>query len=931
MSETIKKLTSLGQSLWYDNIQRKILENGEFKAMIERGDIRGVTSNPSIFNHAIVKSNDYDAALVPLAWAGWDAEKIFWQLVVEDIKAACDAFLPLYEESNGGDGYVSIEVTPNLAYDTQGTIAQAAQLWARVKRPNLMVKIPATKEGIPAIQKSVAAGLNINITLIFSLKRYAEVMEAYLSGLEERVAVGKPIERLASVASFFVSRVDSKVDPKLPDGSPLKGKAAVANAKMAYDEYQKTFSGRRWENLKVKGARVQRPLWASTSTKNPAYPDTLYVDNLIGPETVNTVPPATLEAFKDHGKAEVTITRGLDESMQDIAQLESLGISMDVVTKELEDEGIKAFADAITQLLHAIDERRKNAASSLGYFDSAQHKPLAGSVSTRLSQLEANSAPARLWTHDPSLWASSKDKAGQHEVTIRMGWLTSTDKARKKLKEWQDFAKEIRAAGMDRVLVLGMGGSSLTAEVFSLMYDDRQQTADRESSAVNHPSSLKVGILDSTDPQQVAAATKNYPPDKTLYIVASKSGGTAEMMANFNYFWKLGKKDGSHFAATTDAGTSLEALARKRGFRKIFTADELVGGRYSALTDFGLVPAAALGVDLNRLLDRADWMRHQCGEHVPAARNPGMALGAVLGESALSGRDKLTVVADAALSPFAHWIEQIIAESSGKNSKGILPVPLEPLGEVKEYGDDRIFVYLRQTGEHDAAMSKLQAAGHPVIQLPITNYYDVSAEIFRWEIATAVACSILGVNAFDQPNVESSKKITKAKIADYQKKGKLKEGKPAWKHDGVSVFSPTAVTGKSLSAVLNGFLKKAKVGGYVAINAYLPRNDAMTEVLQKMRVAIRAKTGNAVTAGFGPRFQHSTGQFHKGGPKNALFLVITAEPEKDFDVPTEGLTFGTLIRAQALGDYEALIEAKRKVLRVHLPSVDAIKTLLEAL
>jgi transaldolase/glucose-6-phosphate isomerase len=334
---------------------------------------------------------------------------------------------------------------------------------------------------------------------------------------------------------------------------------------------------------------------------------------------------------------------------------------------------------------------------------------------------------------------------------------------------------------------------------------------------------------------------------------------------------------------------------------------------------------------LKQLLDRADWMRNQCSENCPAARDPGLALGAVLGEAALGGRDKLTVLADAPLSAFAGWIEQIVAESSGKNGKGILPVPLEPLGSPDVYGDDRIFVYLRQTGAHDEAVAALKAAGHPVIQFPIANFHDIGAEIFRWEIATAVACSVLGVNAFDQPNVESSKKITKAKIAEYQKKGKLREGKPAWKKDGVAVFSPTAVTGASLKAVLNGFLKKAKQGGYVAINAYLPRNSENIDALQKMRVAIRAKTGNAVTAGFGPRFQHSTGQFHKGGPKNALFLVITAEPEKDFAVPTEGLTFGTLIRAQALGDFEALIEVKRKAIRIHLASVDAVADLVKVL
>src|SRR5690349_8042795 len=342
---SIAKLTSLGQSLWLDNIQRKQLENGELEAMIERGDIRGMTSNPTIFNHAIAKSKDYDAALVSLAWAGWDAQKIFWQLAIEDIRAACDLFSPLYEETNGGDGYVSIEVSPDVAQDTEATLAQAEQLWARVRRPNLMVKIPATKAGIPAIRKATAVGINVNITLIFSLKRYAEVMEAYLSGLEDHLAAGHAIHHIASVASFFVSRVDTKIDPKLAEDSLLRGKAAIANAKLAYDGFQKVFATRRWENLKVKGARVQRPLWASTSTKNPAYPDTMYIDNLIGPETVNTVPPATLESFRDHGVAEVTITRNLEEAQAALDQLEASGISMDVVTRELEDEGVQAFAE----------------------------------------------------------------------------------------------------------------------------------------------------------------------------------------------------------------------------------------------------------------------------------------------------------------------------------------------------------------------------------------------------------------------------------------------------------------------------------------------------------------------------------------------------------------------------------------------------------
>jgi transaldolase/glucose-6-phosphate isomerase len=402
-------------------------------------------------------------------------------------------------------------------------------------------------------------------------------------------------------------------------------------------------------------------------------------------------------------------------------------------------------------------------------------------------------------------------------------------------------------------------------------------------------------------------------------------------MAAFDYFWKLSNGDGSRFIATTDPGTSLEALAQKHNFRKIFHADESVGGRYSALTDFGMVPAALLGLDLNGFLDRADWMKSQCGEHIPPARNPGLVLGAAVGESALEGRDKLTILSDAPLSAFAGWIEQIIAESSGKNGKGILPVALEPIGDVNVYGKDRLFVYLRQTGELDESIKVLRAAGQPVLEFEIPNLNEIGAEMYRWEIATVVACSVLGVNAFDQPNVESSKKITKAKIADYQQKGELQEGKPVWTGEYVNVFSSSAVHGESLGTILQNFLKEAEPNGYVAINAYLPRNEEMIKALQALRVAIRAKTGNAVTAGFGPRFQHSTGQFHKGGPNNALFIVITAEPAADFEIPTEGLTFGTLIRAQALGDYEALIDAGRKALRVHLPSVEEITLLVEAL
>ncbi|MGC9395135.1 MAG: transaldolase [Anaerolineae bacterium] len=370
---TLQQLHAAGQSVWYDNIQRGLLVNGELARMIERGEIRGVTSNPSIFMKAITQSHDYDAGLVPLAKAGRSAKEIFWQLAVEDIQAAADLFRTLYEETDGGDGYVSLEVDPYLANDTGGTLAEAQQLWQRVDRPNLLIKIPATVAGLPAITGAIAEGINVNVTLIFALDRYRAVMDAYLAGLEQRVAAGLPVARVASVASFFVSRVDTKVDGRLSEiidrgdahaenAQSLLGKAAIANARLAYAKYQEVFGSLRFQALKVQGARIQRPLWASTSTKNPAYRDVRYVEELVGPNTVNTMPPHTLKAFLDHGEVRPgSLLENVPGSGQTLASLETLGISMKTVTDELEVAGVKSFADAYTALLDAVEASRKAA------------------------------------------------------------------------------------------------------------------------------------------------------------------------------------------------------------------------------------------------------------------------------------------------------------------------------------------------------------------------------------------------------------------------------------------------------------------------------------------------------------------------------------------------------------------------------------------
>jgi transaldolase / glucose-6-phosphate isomerase len=932
MTTPVQKLHRLGQSLWYDNIQRRMLEDGTLANMIRAGELRGMTSNPSIFNQAIAKSSDYDDALKAMAWAGYSHGQILERLVIEDIRTAADLFLSIYRRSKGLDGYVSIEVDPTLAYDTDRTLAEAQRLWRLVNRPNLMVKIPATRQGIPAIRQAVAQGININITLIFSLDRYSEVMEAYLSGLEQRLQSGEPLQGITSVASFFISRIDTKVDARL-DGiivkgqdddqraSSLLGKVALANARLAYVHFREVFDSDRFARLKAQGAQIQRPLWASTSTKNPAYPETMYVDELIGERTVNTVPPQTLAAFRKIGNPRLTIGKDLDEADQVFKGLRDVGISIEEVTDELEVEGVKAFSDAYTELMQTVQERREAAIRELG--------PLAQSVAARVAKLQEEQIPVRMRSIDASLWTD--DPAGRHEIRKRMGWLYLPDKSRKILPEISFFADGILTAGYTHALLLGMGGSSLAPEVMSQMYGPNSEKSE------NYSPGLTMTVLDSTDPVQVRAAANMAQVEHSLFIVSSKSGVTAEVDALLAYFWDhayqaVGNHAGDHFVAITDQGSPLEALAKERDFRQVFNADPKVGGRYSALTAFGLAPAALLGVDISRLLDSAARMARQCSADMPAGRNPGLVLGAVLGEAARQGRDKLTLVADDELLPFGSWLEQLIAESSGKDGTGIIPVDMEPLTEPSLYGQDRIFVYLMRSGKYLEQISRLQRAGYPVLTLPFKDNYDLGAEFYRWEVAVAIACIVLGVNPFNQPNVQDSKTRTDARIKAYHETGKLNEGKPVWEGEHLLIYGNLLPDPKSsLDSILTDFLALGGVGDYVALNAYLPRNEHYRELLARLRLAIRKRTGLATTVGFGPRFLHSTGQLHKGGANNGLFLQITAEPVQDLAIPGWGLTFGIVQRAQALGDLEALLAQERRVMCVHLPQPDALAQLVDLL
>lgn len=914
----VHQLHQLGQSLWYDNIQRSLLENGTLAKLIEDGLIRGVTSNPTIFHNAIARSTDYEAALKPMAWSGWSTDQIFTRLAVEDIQAAADLFRSLYESTNGADGYVSLEVNPLLANDTEGTVAEAQRLWSLVNRPNLMIKIPATPEGIPAIRRTIAAGINVNVTLIFSLVRYSEVIDAYLAGLEDRIARGQAVDRIASVASFFVSRVDTKVDQRLQEiikreennaalAQTLLGKAAIANARLAYAVFLQKFAEPRFLALRQKGARPQRPLWASTSTKNPAYRDVIYVEELIGPETVNTVPPQTLQAFLDHGEAQIKLGADTANEQKVIEQLEELGISMDRITYELEIEGVKAFADAYTSLLDAIEQRRQAALQEL--------VPLQNLMPTAIQRQEQEQIVRRIFEVDPSLWTD--DAAGQAEIRQRLGWLKSPQNSRTLIHEYTRLAKACRQDGLTHALLLGMGGSSLAPEVLRLTFGVGK---------LEDQAALDLAILDSTDPDQVKEAAERAPLDRTLFIVSSKSGTTSEVNAFLDYFWQqavdqLGDKAGLHFIAITDPATPLEKVARERGFRAVLLGDPAVGGRYSALTPFGLFPAALLGMNLESLLERAERMMNQCLPEVPAGRNPALVLGTLLGEAALEGRDKLTFLAEPPFESFGSWLEQLIAESTGKEGRGIVPVDLEPFVPAERYGEDRLFVYFRSNGSLDERAAALRQTGQPVLVFDLKDVYDLGGEFYRWELATAVASAILGINGFDQPDVQDNKNRTSQKIAQYRTSKVLDEGQPVWKNEQGLAFgnAPEGLAQASnLREIVQIFLKQARPNDYIAINAYLPRNAQTMEVLQHLRKKILAQTGCATTLGFGPRFLHSTGQLHKGGPDRALFIQITRQPQVDMEIPNQGLTFGVVERAQALGDFEALLARQRRVLRIHL-------------
>jgi transaldolase/glucose-6-phosphate isomerase len=914
-------IQKFGQSIWLDYIRRSMLETRELEGLIQNDGVRGVTVNPSILEKAISGSHDYDDEIERLVNQDKKAAEIYEKLAIQDVQRAADLFRHLYDQSEGKHGFVSLEVSPYLAYDKEGTIQEARRFWNELDRPNVMIKVPATQEGLPAIQQLTAEGINVNVTLLFGLPRYRQVAQAYISGIKERLEEDQPVDRIASVASFFLSRIDVLVDPILErlmqEGNAdsdlaeqIHGQVAVASAKLAYEIYKETFKGEDFQQLAQHGARVQRLLWASTSTKNPAYSDVKYVDTLIGAETVNTIPPETLHAYRDHGNTAARLQEDLRQAHQIFESLPDLDIDIEEVSEQLEDEGVEKFQRSYDQIMKTLEVKR--ATAFLGYPD-RQWSYLGeyeNTIKDSINQLDQNQFSSRLWQKDPSLWKS--DPGHQKIIKNALGWLHVAEKMEENLRDLRDFAAQVKADGFQQVVHIGMGGSSLAPMVLA-----RSLTPGENG--------LPVTVLDSTDPDSILDIERKYPLENTLFIVASKSGTTAETraLADYFYYWTSTHKVsqiGNNFVAITDPGTSLVDLAQELGFRRTFLNFTDIGGRYSALSYVGLVPAALMDLDLEELLARAQRMMHACGSSVPAHDNPGLTLGAMIGELTLQGRDKLTFLVPEAINTFGLWLEQLIAESTGKEGKGIIPVAGEPVGVPLVYGNDRTFVYFRLKNEEDEALNRLvedlENAGHPVITILMNDRLDLGQEFFRWEIATATAGSILGIDAFNQPNVQESKDNTNRLLDQVREEGDLPEEKPDLVQDSLSIY--TEETAPDLPKTLALFFGQARPGDYLGLMAYLSESFNTNQELQDIRSSLRNNLHLATTLGYGPRFLHSTGQLHKGGPNTGLYLQLTVDDREHPQVRDQNYTFDVFKLAQAIGDLNALREHGRRIIRIHL-------------
>jgi transaldolase/glucose-6-phosphate isomerase len=929
--KTLVDLLNYGQSYWLDNLTRKKINSGELKKRVSEQGLRGITSNPSIFQKAISAGDDYDQQINELVLKGCTPREIYDALTIKDVQDACDILRPVYDSSGGTDGFVSLEVSPYLSRDTQGSVLEAQRLYKLVDRLNCLIKIPGTKEGLPAIGQLLYEGININVTLLFSVEWYGEIAKAYISAIKRRIADGKPVNNVVSVASFFLSRIDILADELLAqyvipgeEQKPIMpqllfGKTAIASAQLAYQKFKELFSGPEWEALEIKGAHVQRPLWASTSNKDPLFSDVRYVETLIGKDTVNTLPDETIDAFADHGKLQKdTIENDIKGAQQVFKDLIEAKIDIDFITVQLENDGVKQFVKAFSQLMDTIAEKRVKILGENLPTQQISYGPLKKEIEAAYTTVDGKRAGVRLYAKDPYLWKTDPEQAKM--ITESMGWMTLPDDFSQITDTIISFSSKIKEEGYKHAVLLGMGGSSLCSEVARKTFGAS-------------PGYLELLVLDNTAPAAILDIENQIDLDKTLFIVATKSGGTKETLSFFRYFYDQLQKKGSsnignNFVAITDKGSPLASIAEEYKFRETFINPSDIGGRYSVLSDFGLLPMALMGIDIKAIMTAAKHMKVSSDPLVSVAGNPAISLGVTLGICQRHGRDKVTFILSSSIDSFGFWVEQLLAESTGKEGKGLIPVNGEQPGDPGVYGNDRVFVHMYLATDNNTAdeqkLKALESAGHPVIRIKVPNKIVLGAEYYRWEIAVAIAGMIIGINPFDQPNVAESKKNTSNLLDEWNKRGSFKKADPLLQVDRFSIYGGEQVAqlieenSDSAGSFINAFAALAQPGDYIAFLPYFMMTDTRTEIMQAWRQQTRDELQVATTLLNGPRYLHSTGQLHKGGPATGLYIILAGDEQNDLPIPGENYGFATLHEAQSLGDYRSLDEKGRRVIRINL-------------
>lgn len=935
LSSTLS-LRSHGQGLWLNYLRRGLATSGELERLIATYGVSGVSLDVDVFCDVVSHGREYDSSLTGLLHQGDDAATIVDQLIAEDVAGTCEILKPLYERTGGDDGWVAVDVPAMVATRPDEVVRWWRRLRQAAGADNVMLKLSASATGIAAAEELLALGGSVYLTHVFSPAQAQVVGECQLRGLARCVAAGQDLAPIRCVAGVNLVRLDVAIDEILRAAveerpwqrdllESLIGRVAITVARQVWADIQQFAEGDRFRGLKARGARPMTLAWEGTRTSDPARRDVEYMEELIGPHSIVVVGLSMLAAFRDHGVAVPRLGLRGPDSREILDDLEVAKVELEHLADDLRHAADTHVGDRFAGLCSVLEGYRE-----------ADRRPAADGASYRLGVLGEDVAErllavdprlvVRLWESDASLWAATPED--QETVRNRLGWLHLPEAMSDASLPVKTQA-QVSAADSVPTVLLGMGGSSLGADTCRIAYEV-----------------ANFSVLDSTVPRSIANIAAVEGIGEAVFVVASKSGSTVETEALARYFHSIveatGRAAGESFIAVTDPGTPLHERARQLAYRRVWLGPPDVGGRYSVLSHFGVVPMSLMGIDFGVMLRRAARLAALSGPEVAPPDNPAVQLGVILAAAVAAGRDKITFVSNERLMGFGDWAEQLIAESLGKQGVGLVPISREPLRSAAEYGSDRLFVNMGfATDDVDSPRHKLLAelreSGCPSIDIELADPHDLGREFMRWELAVAVAGAFLGLNPFDEPDVRGAKRRTSELLAAFERDGTLEESKPSFRDDEVAVFAvpgsfDEGTSPTTLAGWVGGHLGQARIPDYVAIQAFLACDPETSKALEVLRTLLGERLGVATTCGWGPRFLHSTGQLHKGGPDTGLFLQLTAVDIEDISVPGKPYSFGVLARAQALGDFQALREASRRVMRIDLVgSVDrGLQMLLEA-